>query len=139
MPNAKVQVQIDALSEKLDALVGVITTMAEQRKPDLPPKPIEPQVSPLTVDNLIPSAWQVKIDEVLGKGFEVKILESSNGNYVMDVYMPEGLDRRVGERQGRDHSTGLIRRASDVSDVETWCARIKEQIVKSYPNWVPIK
>ena len=135
MPKAKVQEQIDAISEKLDALIGVIATMAEQRKPDQP-KPIEPQVSPLTVDNMIPSAWQVKIDEILGKEFEVKILESSGGNYVMDVYMPEGLDRRVGERQGRDHSTGLIRRVSDVSDVEIWCKRIKEQIIKSYPNWV---
>ena len=86
----------------------------------------------------IPTKWREKVNEILGKDFECEVDDSSGGDFLIKIFVPEKWDCRVGDEKRmakRDMRAGLIRRATDVSDVEKWCKLIKSNILKTYPNF----
>ena len=131
-------------NEKIDALIEMMSGIVSE----LPAKKeIMPQIDTTTTQNKIeatlppevknglppPSKWQQKVNDILGEDFALVVEESSGGNYLMKVFLPPYLDRRTGEKEGLDTSCGLVRRASDIADVEKWCNLIKANIQKFYP------
>ena len=142
----KTDERMNALEEKMSAMMDLMTEVIdqknEQKKEEVIPENQKLQHDIQQMDNIsqmLPIKWKQKIEEILGKGFDIEINDSAGGNYVMYFYIPSHLDRRVGEKNGRDHSTGLIRRASDIADIEQWCTRIKQTIKLRFPAWEPIK
>lgn len=91
------------------------------------------------VAQMIPKKWRAIVDEKLGKDFDLKVEDSSDGNFVLHFILPQRIDRRVGDRTGRDHSVGLIRRASATGDVEQWADRIAGNIKKTFTHFSPNK
>lgn len=101
----------------------------KMRQVDLPP-------SGTIADGLpVPRKWRDVVTEVLGSDFSLDVADSSGGNYVITITIPDEWDRRVGNRKGRDYSTGLVRRATDLADVEKWCNMIRSNIQKTYPKF----
>ena len=99
---------------------------------------LPPVIDSTDIKKSVPSVWRNKINEILGTQFEAEVNESSGGNYLLKVYMPTDLDRRKGEEKNKntkDCSVGLIRRATDVADVEKWLNLIKSNIKKFYRNF----
>lgn len=136
MTNKELAKVVGELTEKVNALSEIVASMIEKPPKVEEPKTIQSTLPPEKVNGLpIPGKWRAKIDEVLGKSFEAEAEDSSGGDFLLKIYMPEQLDRRPkGERQGRDTSIAVIHRATDVADVETWSKRIKENILKNFPN-----
>ena len=99
---------------------------------------LPPVIDSTDIKKSVPSVWRNKINEILGTQFEAEVNESSGGNYLLRVYMPADLDRRKGEEKNKntkDCTVGLIRRATDIADVEKWANLIKVNIKKYYPNF----
>ena len=131
------------INDKINSLAGIIETLVQ----NMPTKQniisdssqkilMTPIIENSGDDQLpIPKQWRVKIDEILGKDFEADVDDSSGGNYILKIFLPDKWDRRVGEKKGKDCSTGLIRRESDISDVKLWCERIRDNIKKTYNNF----
>jgi hypothetical protein len=92
--------------------------------------------APSSVSDMVPKTWKDIVNKMLGTDFIVSVEESSGGNYRLKIVVPERYDRRIGdERQmsKQDVSTGIVRRASDVSDVEKWCDLIRKTIKAKHP------
>ncbi len=90
------------------------------------------------VKQLIPKKWREKVNEQLGKGFEMTIEDSDGGNFRLLLGVPEKYDCRNGDekRPGtKDIRACFVRRASDIQDIEDWCKRIKINIQKTYPQF----
>jgi hypothetical protein len=90
-----------------------------------------------TPRQMVPAAWRRIVDQLLGPEVTLEVQDSADGNFIGFFYMPEGVDRRIGDAKGkgRDCSTGLIRRASAAADLESWCKRILENVRKTHPNF----
>lgn len=133
--------KLEELSKKVEMLVDVIGTIAEKVM-GVEVKSVESDIkdsTPIKNDDLsliIPSSWRRIITSLLGENFSAKI-EDSGGNFILFVYLPPELDRRIGDEKTStpDYSTGLIRRASADSDVEYWCEKIKANIKKTHPEF----
>jgi hypothetical protein len=141
---------VEALSKKLDKMVDIMSVLAvkvnklEDEKP-VPDSaaPAKPRYSTTEIDRdafnkRVPRQWRELIDTILGPDFEAEV-NDSNGNWMLTIIVPEYLDRRVGSerKDGKDTSTGLVRRSSDLADVENWCKLVRERIVERYPKFVP--
>lgn len=135
--------RFEQLNGRIDQVLDLITKVAE-----MIPKPITDSVGNIdtTIESKlppdiqgsrlpIPSKWREKINQILGPEFEALVDESSGGNYTITIYIPPNLDRRGNNQPGRDFSTGLIRRASDIADVENWATRILQNIQKTHNNF----
>ncbi len=135
--------RLSKIEDRLDRLTDLLTTVAEKqietesKKETIVVTPESPKelFHKTDLSGLFPKEWRAVIDRVLGNDFVARIEESSGGNFILEVLLPERFDRRVGEKRGQDISTGLIRRASDINDVEHWCKKIAETIVKSHPEF----
>ena len=136
-------IKLNDLASKVDKLTDIVSILADKvmRKVDVPavsvnvqmPNPEEglPKLNPTFA---IPNEWREVVDRILGKEFGATV-SASNENYIITVVLPQELDRRVGEKQGRDISTGIVRRASPLADVEYWCKKIAENLSKIHPNF----
>lgn len=127
-------------SEKMDKLVSIVSAVAES-VPSAKVVSAEGRMGLPVVDITKgpPSSWRAVIDRVLGPDFQAEVLEASGGNFTLKVIVPKIFDRRRGEEASMshyDHSAFPIRRASDISDVELWCKRMKETIQKLYPEFM---
>ena len=110
-----------------------MTNMEDVKKRSVPEVSVEDDIR-----KRIPSKWRKSIDEALGKDFECEVDDSTGGNFLMRITVPAKWDCRVGDEKNmsmRDYRSGLIRRSSDIADVEKWCALIKANILKTYPNF----
>ena len=88
---------------------------------------------------MVPKKWRAIVDEKLGKDFDLRVEDSSEGNFILYFILPSRIDRRVGDKSGRDTSTGLIRRASATGDVELWATKIAANIRKTFTHFSPNK
>jgi len=126
------------LEQKVKELEELVLRIAEAipKKEEKPQPAQQVNLPPEKVGKIyFPPQWRAKIDEILGKSFEADAETGANGDYLMKVYMPEGVERRPGgERTGRDLSQAIVRRATDMADVESWCNKIKNNILLTYPN-----
>mgnify|MGYP001560159087 FL=1 len=131
-------------NKKIDDLVemlGMVVAEMPKKNAMLPvTEPQVPQVQlPPELDTKLPppSKWRAKVDELLGTDFDLQVEESSGGNYNIKILLPPHLDRRNGDEKGkgRDCSSGFVRRASDLSDVEKWVLLIKANIQKKFPDF----
>ena len=143
--------KIKVLEQKFDKLVDLVSQLAEritapntllpQPVVQQPPSRIEEFVTEQkehdNASQLVPRSWRKIVDDMLGQDFGVEIDDSSNGNFVLKVLVPQQFDRRIGLERGpgQDCSTGLIRRASALADVEKWCTLIGQNISKFYPTF----
>lgn len=85
-------------------------------------------------DSMVPISWTNKKNEILGHEVDMRV-ESSNRGFTLFLILPKSLDRRVGERQGLDTSTGFIRLGQELSDIESVCNKVKNNIKLTYPNF----
>lgn len=128
------------LEKKVNELTELVMKVVEAmpKKEDSIPLAITPQVDlpPQKTTGLpAPSTWRAKVDEILGKSFEIEVVDGAKGDYLMKIYMPEGIERRPGgERIGRDLSQAIIHRATDLFDVESWCKKIQSNILLTHSN-----
>src|SRR3990167_1797056 len=103
-------------------------------------KTVDEEISEKDLLEQLPRTWRTVVDEILGVDFIAKVEDRAHGNFVLFIYLPKHLDRRVGEKNGElDYSTGLLRRASALQDVQTWCEKIATNIKKTYPKFSPKK
>lgn len=134
--------ELTEIREQVGRLTDLVTALGE-RVLNAPQTPVEAPVrlqeastkptSPTSdLSDIVPSAWRRIVDDMLGTDFDLKVEESSGGNMIIKILLPDSLDRRVGERTGKDCSTGLVRRSSDVADVEAWCLKIRSNIQKTH-------
>lgn len=136
---------LDKQNKKIDSIVEMVDLIAQSFKEQK-----EVKVEQIATQEVVketsyppevttglppPSKWRRLVDQILGTDFGLEVDESSSGNYVIKVSLPTRCDRRVGDKIGLDVSTGLVRRSSDLADVELWCKKIKENILKTYPNF----
>lgn len=134
----RLEARLDSLTDALEKVVSIVTAEPE---PETPKPMPEVETSTVTARQMadagapVPAAWRAKADELLGKEFGMEITDSANGNFIMTIRVPKQWDRRVGDRNGDDISTGLIRRASALDDVSIWCTRIANNIRKTYPKF----
>lgn len=127
------QVQKDMTAKAIPAVVT-----PEPAPEAAPEPPVKEAEEVMDIKNYVPKKWREKVDEVLGKDFKLEIEESSGGNFILKVFVPEEYDCRVGDERSmnkQDMRCGLIRRASDVADVEKWCNLIKANIQKTHSNF----
>jgi hypothetical protein len=99
---------------------------------------LEKQSRPDSIDGVLPRTWRDTIDKILGNEFKASVMESSGGNYLIRIVIPERWDRRIGDEKQmlkEDFTTGLVRRSSDVSDITKWCDLIKTTIKTKYPEF----
>jgi len=141
--------KIDDQDNKIDKLIDVVMGLADQlpTAPTIAPSPVTPNILPtpedpegFTASNeiSIPAMWRAKINEILGEDFEATIEDSNGGSFILKIFLPKHLDRRKGEalKEGdKDMSSGIIRRATDMADVEMWCTRIKTNIQSFFPDF----
>ena len=134
--------RIDDLTKKVDMIVDVVSNLADKVLKTPEKKQEYQELSEEKLDEelseLVPKSWKRIVDDILGDNFEVKVEDSDSGNFILFVYLPHELDRRVGlekDIKTKDFSTGLVRRASASSDVEYWCEKIKANIQKTYSNF----
>ena len=134
--------KIDDLVEMLGMVVAempkknVLLTETTPLASEAPVKVVN--LPPEVKDGLPPPAkWRAKVTGILGEDFDLQVDESAGGNYIIRVLLPAHLDRRNGDEKGKglDISTGLVRRASDLADVEKWCILIKSNIQKKYNDF----
>lgn len=135
-------VRIKNISDKVENLIEIVTQLTNVVK-DIksPPKPeIKVVKRDLVEETLpVPRIWREKAYAILGEGFEFKIDDTVNGDFILKIILPKELDRRVGEKMGeRDISTGIVRRISPILDVETWCNKVKQNILKTYQDFKPL-
>lgn len=141
MTNKQIEKKVKELEAKMESMVDLMLNLAQS----IPTKEVKQEATGVIQINLppdiekglpIPSKWRQKINEILGEDFEAEA-EESGVDYILKVYIPPHLDRRIGadKNSGRDLSVGLIRRATDVADVEKWTRLIKANIQKTYPNF----
>jgi hypothetical protein len=133
--------RLGTLEQKFDQLLDVVTSLA-QRPTSAPMTATEPEARTFlehtsVTAQMVPKQWKEITQKVLGSGVELLVEDSADGNFLAYFYMPPGIDRRVGDKKGRDFSTGLIRRASPTADLEKWCNLILANIKKSYPDFQP--
>lgn len=136
--------ELSEIKEQVGKLTDLVTALGERVLNTTKPTP-EPPTSPVRVSKpspatsdlsgVVPKAWRQIVDMELGNDFGIEVTDSSAGNMLIKVIVPDHLDRRVGEKEGKDHSMGLIRRASDLSDVEHWCEKIRSNIQKTYNDF----
>lgn len=105
-----------------------------------PPRPevVEPVIGLDDIKNMVPSKWREKIREILGDGFDSSVEETTGGHFLLKIVVPEEWDCRIGDEKRmskRDLRCGLVRRTSDLSDVEKWCELFKANIQKTHPNF----
>ncbi len=140
MTNKELEKKVKELEEKIEGMIDLMLNMAQS----IPVKKIDPielkqvDLPPEVYQGLpFPSKWRQKINEILGENFEAEVEESAGGDYILKVYMPSSLDRRVGmeKNSGRDISVGIVRRGSDVADVEKWSKLICANLQKTFPNF----
>lgn len=142
---------LSALSTRLDSLVDIVSALAEKV---MTPQPtlasditglttgMAQEVSPVArtgpatamADLPAPLAWADKMREILGNDFEMEVVDGGSGDFVIKIYVPEYL-KRDKTIIGRDHSSGLVRRASALQDVEMWCLKIRDNIKKVHPSF----
>lgn len=143
MKENQLETKVDDLANKFEALLDMVTGLADKV---MPPRQTENErVEELfegatSLDEPLPTPrkWRDIVNNILGSDFDVKVEDSSEGNFIIFIYLPENLDRRIGEEKlqnTKDYSTGLVRRASATADVEYWCEKIKKTIQKMYPNF----
>lgn len=137
--------QIKVLSDKFDSMVSIIETLANsiadirQKEDGIQHQQIIPPVEDNEIEDLtqmFPRVWRKIVDNILGKDFGTRIVDTANGDFIMFVEVPEYLDRRLAkddDTNKTDISTGLVRRASAPQDVQIWCEKIKKTIQKVYP------
>jgi hypothetical protein len=121
-----------SMDEKIMPPVAQPAPPAAQPTPTFTPPPAE------TVGSLVPKTWRDIVDTMLGKDFGVTVGDSSGGNYVVKVHVPVRYDCRVGDEKAmskEDIRACLVRRASDIDDLKTWCMAIKSNIAKKYPDF----
>src|SRR3990167_8145522 len=85
------------INDKINSLAGIIETLVQ----NMPTKQniisdssqkilMTPIIENSGDDQLpIPKQWRVKIDEILGKDFEADVDDSSGGNYILKIFLPE--------------------------------------------------
>lgn len=144
---------IRELAEKrLDSLENSVTKLGEMLSyvvDNLPKKVTVKDETPATLEKLhdeyktdndqkIPTSWIAKKNEILGPEIDMKI-ESSNRGFILYLYLPDNLDRRTSDRNGKDHSTGFIRLGQELSDVEALCTKVKGNIRLKYPEFLKTK
>ena len=129
------------LESKLDKLVEVVGSVVD-RMTTTPATTVAMKIGLDEVEEtgedlskFVPKAWRALVDKKLGKDIGLEVEDSADGNFIVYFYMPEHLDRRVGDRNGRDHSTGLVRRSSAIADMEKWCELILANIKKTYNSY----
>ncbi len=149
--NPKDDKRIDAIENKLNGLVDAmadfmdkfktVATVVPAPQPVVDPAPAFTVTPPATILQDLsmptPPSWIAKMNEILGEGFEMDVVEGSGGDAVMRVYLPEQW-KRDKTIKGRDHSSGLIRRASSLNDVQAWCEKIKKNIQTYHPTFKTI-
>lgn len=134
---------IAELNEKFDKLVDVVGGLAErvikkEEKQEVKSTPVDIEKDTPSDDIPVPPSWLKIMRDILGNDFTMKVVEGGHGDFVIDIYLPINLDRRNGsDRQPNtvDHSTGLVRRASVLADVETWCDKILTNIRVTHPDF----
>lgn len=130
---------VSELAEKVSKLQTVNTmtvTMGQGKSVSTTtPRPVQEE----KLNDRVPPQWRAVVDAKLGTDFDIKVEDTVHGDFLLYVYLPTRYDRRVGQKFGRDLSTGLIRRASPLADVEKWTVRIAENIKKSYSEFAPNK
>lgn len=133
---------VEALSKKLDSLSDIVISLSERvmasqiKKVDqtqsAPPPPQEVKIS-----NMIPDSWREVVTKYLGNDFTLDVINSC-GDFVIRIWIPEEYDRRVGDKTGRDHSSGMVRRSSDVADVIYWCKLVRANLAKQFERFKSI-
>lgn len=141
--------RISDLADLLEKVAIEVTKKKEEPPPQefldkdtplqvIPPKPKDTEVPPQDFKMPIPSAWKDRVARILGSNFDTDLEETSGGNFLLKIYMPRGFDRRQGEERNqrtRDFTVGLVRRGNEITDVETWCNRMRENIMKVFPEF----
>jgi len=129
--------QINTITELLEGLVE--KTPVETPKRDIEKEMAGEETKPSGSDSQVPfpPKWRDRIDKLLGPDFYAELEDTAHGDCILKVFIPDHLDRRTGETQGRDLSTGLIRRKSALSDIDLWCQRIGDNLRKYYPDFRP--
>src|SRR3990167_8279891 len=95
--------RFEALNKRIDQVLDVVSKVAEmiprQDKVGNIDTTIESKLPPTLLKEdgklPVPGKWREMINQILGPEFEAEVDESSGGNYVIKVYMPLHLDRRV--------------------------------------------
>jgi len=139
---------LESSLEKITELVVNMSTIIEEGQriaaetpapTKTPVRDIEKEIEAEGTDSIpLPQKWVEAKNRLLGTDFTMEIKDVADGNFMMTVWLPDHLDRRVGDRTGKDLSTGLIRRTSALADVEVWCSRIAGNIKKNYPDFKPL-
>jgi hypothetical protein len=151
-----IQEQFDEMSRKFDQLVDIVGGLAEKvTAPTVavvgPTSAItnatsvvddvaEARVQTIDLTKRFPQAWREIVDRVLGPDFELEVHDTANGDFMAYIYVPTAWDRRGAKNDqlaDRDHSTGLMRRASAGADLEVWCQRVQKTVKAIYPNYKP--
>ncbi len=131
------------LESKFDKLLDLVSEVLKKNEPEAKVRSSAEQqetrdaeLSDTDFLTTVPNSWKRAAETILGKDFTFKVEETSGGNFMLYVYTPPHLDRRPTTDSGsRDVSTGLVRRASAMQDVETWCALIRDNVKKHFPEY----
>lgn len=143
-PESDLDEKVNFLAQRVDSMMDLMKKVVENsvKQEEIIKKHEEGKLKTQEIPqqgSLIPRVWRAKVNEILGTDFGLEIQDSSGGDFVLRFILPEKWDRRTGdEKVGRDISVGLIHRSSDVSDVETWCKLIKENILKKHKDFKPV-
>lgn len=129
--------RLEKLEKKLENLADLLSAVVDKKNDHITTTVNTTQTITSKVEDIIPSSWRQIVNEVLGNDINLKVHDSSGGNFILFFFLPDYLDRRVGERIGKDHSTGLIRRASPEADVRKWAELVAANIKKTYPSFKP--
>lgn len=143
--------KIESLTNTVDKLTelikGVIDTTdhrpAASQASDIPPSLRRNAQDDEEEDRgYFPKKFRRIIDEHLGPDFEATLEESSGADCILKIIVPKQWDCRIGdEKLGGTHDirTGLVKKASDIADVDTWCKKFAAHIKKSHPSFRPPK
>ena len=143
------ETKLNEVSARIDKLVDIVTgvvEMVKQKEEPVPTKGPSLDVRAKTPEDdnfsqAAPRAWRLIVNKILGSDVSLRVEDTVHGDYVLYFALPKHLDRRVGEDknngQSNDVSTGIIRRASAMADVEKWSNLVKDNVTKKFKDFVP--